>query len=142
MAYEINITQVGPDEYPLIRVLWETVCTTLASQERPDIEPGLCDAGIQLLAHLEGNPLGLMVALPQDSVIRVLGCGVMKEYRRQGIGGRILEWIEKQADAKKSTVEMAVPTSCVEMEAFLQKRAYRHKWDKWYRAPRPIDSSK
>ncbi len=125
MAYEINITPVGENEYPLIRVLYQTIFEPFAPVDRPEIEPGLREEGIQLLGHLEGNPLGFLVALPQGETIRILGCGVMKEYRHQGIGGRLLEWIETQADARQAAVEAAVGPIYEAMSALLRQRGYR-----------------
>jgi GNAT superfamily N-acetyltransferase len=142
MPYEIDITPVGANEYPLIRTLHRTIFEPFAPEDQPVIGPALREEGIQLLGHLEGNPLGFLVALPEEGVLRIHGFGVMKEYRRQGIGGRMLEWIEKQADAKGWTVEMVVAKPSVEMEAFLRQREYHRDLTKWSRTPHPIDRSK
>jgi GNAT superfamily N-acetyltransferase len=133
MPYEIDITPVGPNEYPLIRVLHGTIFQICPPADRPDIEPALCEEGIQLLGHLEGNPLGFLAAVREKGAIRILGCGVMKEYRRQGIGGRMLQWVEMEADARRQSVEAVVGPIYLEMIALLRRREYGQQVNEFVR---------
>jgi GNAT superfamily N-acetyltransferase len=57
----------------------------------------------------------------------------MKEYQRQGIGGRMLGWVETEADARGWTVEAVVRPVYREMAALLQERGYERKLDAFLR---------
>lgn len=124
MPYEINITPVGENEYPLIRVLHRTIFEPFAPQDRPDVESALRESAILLLGHLEGNPLGFMAASPEAACVRIVSCGVMKEYRRLGVGGRMLEWVLTQADARKLAIEAVVHAAHEPMSQLLRQRGF------------------
>src|SRR5688572_4853214 len=96
MSYStIDITEVGPPEYPLIAVLRDTIfgefkhryAATFAEQieGRRDV--------LALIAHLEGNPVAYKVGY-QDKPRRYYSWtgGVLRDYRGQGLARRMQHW--------------------------------------------------
>jgi GNAT superfamily N-acetyltransferase len=92
---QIDITEVGPAEYPLIAVLRDTIfgefkhryAATFAEQidGRRDV--------LALIAHLEGNPVAYKVGY-QDRPRRYYSWtgGVLRDYRGQGVATRMQAW--------------------------------------------------
>lgn len=101
----------GEAEYPLIRVLAETVFAPFKPEDRLAIEPLLALGHRHVLAHLEGNPLGFIIAGPGDEkAIEIEACGVLAEYRRQGVGTRLMRHVEGLARGQaKATIFTAHP---------------------------------
>jgi GNAT superfamily N-acetyltransferase len=103
MGYEIGITEVGPAEYPLLEVLRESIfgeyghrsLTTFA-----EILDGRKDV-LTLIAHLEGNPIGFKVGCAdRPGVYHSRSSGVLKDYRRQGLGTRMQQWQHQFAKSR------------------------------------------
>lgn len=95
MGYELGITEVGPAEYPLIEVLRETILSEFGHRSLSTLEEDL--RGQQdilcLIAHLEGNPVGFKVGhRDRKDVYYSKSGGVLKDYRRLGLGTRMHEW--------------------------------------------------
>src|SRR5580700_6985407 len=95
MGYEIQISEVGPAEYPLMEVLRDTIfsecghhyVTSLADdlEGRADIHA--------VMAHLEGNPVGFKIGYRfSPGVFYSKAGGVLKEYRQLGLARRMQEW--------------------------------------------------
>ena len=106
----IEVSRVGEAEAPLLAVLHETILggkgetLTVAEDE------------IAVIAHLEGNPLGFGIGRVVGKVCEVRACGVMQEYRRQGIGGRVVAMVAGLGrTAGCERVAMEVPEHCEEM---------------------------
>src|SRR5947209_20505613 len=100
MPYELGVTEVGPAEYPLIEVLRQTIfgevghvsLTTLTD----DLD-GQTDI-LALIAHLEGNPVGFKVGhRDRAGVYYSKAGGILKDYRRLGLGTRMLDWQQQFA---------------------------------------------
>lgn len=97
MAYALDVSEVGPAEYPLIGVLRDAVFGDFPHRFSNSLEEML--AGRQdvlaLIAHLEGNPVGFAVGC-RDNPNRyyLMLCGVLKEYRGQGLMTRMMQWHE------------------------------------------------
>lgn len=94
----LEVSPVGPPEYPLIAVLHESIFgrpETIAALRGPT------DDLLTLMAHLEGNPTGYLVAhaLPQRSGYIIQSIGILPDYRRQGLGTRMLQWAQQHARA-------------------------------------------
>src|SRR5436190_4986219 len=96
MSYTtIDITEVGPAEYPLIAVLRDTVFGEFKHRfgasfaEQID---GRRDV-LALIAHLEGNPVAYKVGY-QDRPGQYYSWtgGVLRDYRRSGIARRMQAW--------------------------------------------------
>jgi GNAT superfamily N-acetyltransferase len=128
MPYEIEISPVAEAEYPLIRVLANAVFEPFAPKDRPDIEPFLTPASLHVLAHLEGNPLGFIIAGPvAGRDIEIRACGVLPEYRRQGVGTRLMRHVEGFARGQgKDTVFTAHPIH-QEMIRLARERHYERE---------------
>lgn len=111
MPYEIEISDVGEAEYPLIRVLADTIFAPFAPQDRPAVDSALGPGYLHALAHLEGNPLGFIIAGPTGAeALEIQACGVLLEYRRQGVGSRLMRHVEGFAlGRRKDTVFTARP---------------------------------
>lgn len=96
MPYELGITEVGPAEYPLIEVLRQTIFDEVGHVSRTTIAADLEGKQdiLALIAHLEGNPVGFKVGHAGDrpGAYYSKAGGVLKEYRRQGLAGRMQEW--------------------------------------------------
>src|SRR5687767_7737821 len=96
MAYaQIDISEVGPAEYPLIKVLRETIFGAyrhrFAGSFDEEIE-GRQDV-FALIAHLEGNPVGYKVGYRyKPGRYYSWTGGVLPDYRRSGVARRMQEW--------------------------------------------------
>jgi len=91
----IDISEVGPAEYPLIAVLRDTIfgefnhryAATFAEQidGRQDV--------LALIAHSEGNPVGYKVGYrDRPGIYYSWTGGVLKDYRDQGLARRMQDW--------------------------------------------------
>lgn len=94
MAFAVQITEVGPAEFPLIQTLRETVFSEFGHTSRTSIADSL--SGHQdllvLMAHLEGNPVGFAAGYRQTPELFYLNyLGVLSDYRRQGLGRSMLQ---------------------------------------------------
>lgn len=96
MSYTtIDITEVGPPEYPLIQVLRDSIFSAynhrLASTFIEQAE-GKQDL-IALIAHLESNPVGYKVGYRESpGVFYSWTGGVLPDYRGEGIARRLQEY--------------------------------------------------
>jgi GNAT superfamily N-acetyltransferase len=96
MSYaQIEITEVGPAEYPLIRVLRDTIFGEFnhryantfdeAIEGRQDV--------LALMAHLEGNPVGYKIGYrDRPRHYHSWTGGVLRDYRGQGVAHRMQAW--------------------------------------------------
>src|SRR5258706_1261608 len=92
---QIDISEVGPAEYPLIAVLRDTIFGEFnhryAATFDEQIE-GRQDV-LALIAHLEGNPIGYKVGYrDRPRIYHSWTGGVLKDYRGQGIALRMQQW--------------------------------------------------
>ena len=103
MPYELGITEVGPAEYPLLDVLRESIFVEVGQPALGSFAKmleGQKDV-LTLIAHLEGNPVGFMVGFAdRPGVYRRISCGVLKDYRRLGLGRRMQDWQNQFAKAR------------------------------------------
>jgi GNAT superfamily N-acetyltransferase len=103
MGYEIGISQVGPAEYPLLEVLRESIFGEYGHRSLTrfaDILDGRKDV-LTLIAHLEGNPVGFKVGCADGpGVYHSRSGGVLKDYRRQGLGSRMQQWQHQFAKSR------------------------------------------
>jgi GNAT superfamily N-acetyltransferase len=94
MGYELQISQVGEAEYPLMEALRQTIftqCGHLTSSSLVDDLRGKEDIHA-LIAHLEGNPVGYKVGhRDRQGVFYSKSGGVLREYRREGLATRMAE---------------------------------------------------
>jgi len=96
MSYAaIEITEVGPPEYPLIQVLRDSIFAPynhrLSSTfiEQAEGKPDL----LALIAHLEGNPVAYKVGFRESpGVFYSWTGGVLPDYRGEGIARRLQEY--------------------------------------------------
>ena len=96
MGYaSIEVSPVGEAEYPLIQVLFETI-----SGRREGLEFPEGDAAVAVMAHLEGNPLGFALGEVRGPECVIRAFGVLREYRRQGIGGRLIANVAGEGRAR------------------------------------------
>jgi GNAT superfamily N-acetyltransferase len=96
MSYaQIEITEVGPAEYPLIRVLRDTIFGEFKHRYAATFEEGIEGRQdvLALMAHLEGNPVGYKVGY-REGPRRYYSWtgGVLRDYRGQGVARRMQEW--------------------------------------------------
>jgi GNAT superfamily N-acetyltransferase len=93
MSYTtIDITEVGPAEYPLIKVLRDTIFAEHNHVYHTSFEEMLRDRQdvICLMAHLEGNPVGYKAGFrDRPATYYSYSGGVLKDYRGQGIARRL-----------------------------------------------------
>jgi GNAT superfamily N-acetyltransferase len=104
VPYELGITEVGPAEYPLLEVLRETIFGAYGHQSLSgfaEILEGRRDV-LAVIAHLEGNPIGFKVGCgsEQPGVYHSRSGGVLKEYRRLGLGRRMQDWQHQYARSR------------------------------------------
>ena len=103
MSYELGITEVGPAEYPLLDVLRETIFGEYGHRSLTsfaEMLEGQRDV-LALIAYLEGNPIGFKVGCgDRPSVYFSRSGGVLKDYRRLGLGRRMQEWQHQFARAR------------------------------------------
>jgi GNAT superfamily N-acetyltransferase len=96
MSYStIDITEVGPAEYPLIAVLRDSIFGEFKHRfgaSFADQIDGRRDV-LALLAHLEGNPVAYKVGY-QDRPGQYYSWtgGVLRDYRRSGVARRMQAW--------------------------------------------------
>ena len=95
MSYELSVSEVGPAEYPLMEVLRETIFSEAGHVSLAPLADDL--EGRQdvfaLIAHLEGNPIGFKIGYRfGPGVYYSKSSGVLKDYRRNGLGRRMQEW--------------------------------------------------
>lgn len=95
MSYELGITEVGPAEYPLLEVLRETIFGEVGHRSLTsfaELLDGRRDV-LTLIAYLEGNPIGFKVGCAGDhGEYHSRSGGVLRDYRRLGLGRRMQEW--------------------------------------------------
>lgn len=95
MPFELGVTEVGPAEYPLLEVLRETIFSEFGHRSLTsfaEVLEGRRDV-LTLIAHLEGNPIGFKVGCgDRPGVYHSRSGGVLKEYRRLGLGRRMQDW--------------------------------------------------
>lgn len=103
MPYELGVTEVGPAEYPLIEVLRDTIFGEAGHRSLTGIAElldGRKDV-LALIAHLEGNPVGFKVGCAdRPGVYFSRAGGVLKDYRRLGLGRRMQDWQHQFAKAR------------------------------------------
>lgn len=103
MAFAIEISEVGPAEYPLLETLRESIFSEFGHTSRAPIAQGLAnrhDLFVQI-AHLEGNPLGFSAGYSRGPGLFYLNyVGVLPDYRRQGVGRQLLDRQESFARAR------------------------------------------
>lgn len=96
MSYSIiDISEVGPAEYPLIGVLRDAIFGEFGHHFSASVEQtleGRQDV-LALIAHLEGNPVGYKVGYREHPQRYYSWTGgVLKDYRGQGVGRRMQHW--------------------------------------------------
>ena len=86
----LGVSEVGPAEYPLIRMLHHSVFGGL--QEIAALRGGSADL-LTLIAHLEGNPVRYLVGSggADGAEFVVESIAVLPGYQNQGLGTRMLE---------------------------------------------------
>lgn len=103
MPYELGVTEVGPAEYPLIEVLRDTIFSEAGHRSLTsfaELLEGRKDV-LTLIAHLEGNPVGFKVGCgDRPGVYFSRSGGVLKDYRRLGLGRRMQDWQHQFAKAR------------------------------------------
>jgi ribosomal protein S18 acetylase RimI-like enzyme len=96
MSYsQIDISEVGPPEYPLIAVLRDTIFAEHNHVYRTPFADMVRDRQdvISLIAHLEGNPIGYKVGYrDRPGTYYSYSGGVLKDYRGQGIAKRLQDY--------------------------------------------------
>jgi GNAT superfamily N-acetyltransferase len=96
LAYaQIDISEVGPAEYPLISVLRDTIFGEFNHRYAAtfdEVIEGRQDV-LALIAHLEGNPVGYKIGYRERPrhFLSWTG-GVLRDYRGEGIARRMQEW--------------------------------------------------
>ena len=85
MAFSIEISEVGPAEYPLLDVLRDTVFSAFGHRSYNPIAATLAKRPdlLTLIAHLEGNPVGFSAGgrrKPGTYYVNFLA--ILPEYRR------------------------------------------------------------
>jgi GNAT superfamily N-acetyltransferase len=95
MYSQIDISEVGPAEYPLIAVLRDTIFAEFHHRYAAALEEqvkGRQDV-LALIAHLEGNPVGYKIGYhDKPGLYYSWSGGVLKDYRGQGVARRMQEW--------------------------------------------------
>src|SRR5215212_4475809 len=96
MGYgQIDISEVGPAEYPLIRVLRDTIFGEFKHRYAVPFEDGIKgkEDVLALIAHLEGNPVGYKVGYRErpGQYYSWTG-GVLPDYRGQGLARQMQAW--------------------------------------------------
>jgi GNAT superfamily N-acetyltransferase len=102
MAFAIQITEVGPAEFPLIQTLRDTIFSEFGHRSQSSIASQLDDQKdlLLLMAHLEGNPVGFSAGYRRTGAMFYLNyIGVLSDYRRQGLGKAMLQ---RQIDFAKA----------------------------------------
>jgi GNAT superfamily N-acetyltransferase len=96
MSYaQIDIAEVGPAEYPLIKVLRDTIFGEFDHRYAAtfeDVIDGRQDV-LALIAHLEGNPVGYKIGYrDRPGYYHSWTGGVLRDYRGQGVAKRLQHW--------------------------------------------------
>lgn len=96
MSYaQIEITEVGPAEYPLMAVLRDTIFGEYKHRYAATFAEGIEGRQdvLALMAHLEGNPVGYKIGY-RDRPRHYYSWtgGVLRDYRGQGVAGRMQAW--------------------------------------------------
>jgi GNAT superfamily N-acetyltransferase len=105
---QIDISEVGRAEEPLVRVLHETIFPEADWAGLAGIIAASADPYL-LIAHLEGNPLGYLIATPEGGALRVHSFGVLGDYRHGGIGSRLLARAEGAAKMRGLALSYPAP---------------------------------
>jgi GNAT superfamily N-acetyltransferase len=96
MSYsQIDISEVGPAEYPLIAVLRDTIFGEFGHRYSARFEDQVQDRRdvLALIAHLEGNPVGYKIGYyEKPGLYYSWSGGVLKDYRGQGLARRMQDW--------------------------------------------------
>jgi GNAT superfamily N-acetyltransferase len=95
MYSQIEISEVGPAEYPLIAVLRDTIFAEFKHRYSAPLEEQAKDRKdvLALIAHLEGNPVGYKIGYhDRPGLYYSWSGGVLKDYRGQGVARRMQEW--------------------------------------------------
>src|SRR5258705_9051549 len=96
MSYaQLDIPEVGPAEYPLIKVLRDTIFGEFNHRYAAtfdEVIEGKQDV-LALIAHLEGNPVGYKIGYRERPrhYLSWTG-GVLRDYRGQGLARRMQDW--------------------------------------------------
>ena len=132
MGYgQLDVSEVGPAEYPLIQVLRDTIFG-----DRPDLHPHSVEqtlAGrndvLALIAHLEGNPVGYQIGYAESPTTYHLElAGVLADYRRQGLGTRMLDYhvgVARSRSYQRLTVGPFDPSRVPDALPFALRRGFR-----------------
>jgi GNAT superfamily N-acetyltransferase len=92
---QIDISEVGPAEYPLMAVLRDTIFGEFNHRYSARLEEQAKDRKdvLALIAHLEGNPVGYKIGYhDRPGLYYSWSGGVLKEYRGQGVAKRMQDW--------------------------------------------------
>jgi GNAT superfamily N-acetyltransferase len=103
MPYELGVTEAGEAEFPLIEVLRDTIFGEFGHRSHSSIADNLSNRvdRLVLMAHLEGNPIGFSAGYRRSpGGYYVNYVAVLRDYRRQGIGRRFLQWHEDFARSR------------------------------------------
>jgi GNAT superfamily N-acetyltransferase len=95
MYSQIDISEVGPAEYPLMAVLRDTIFGEFNHHYSARLEEQAKDRNdvLALIAHLEGNPVGYKIGYhDRPGLYYSWSGGVLKEYRGQGLAKRMQDW--------------------------------------------------
>jgi GNAT superfamily N-acetyltransferase len=103
LSFSIEITEVGPAEFPLLEVLRDTVFGEFGHVSHATVAEGIegKDDLLILLAHLEGNPVGFSAGYRRTlHAFYINYMAILREYRRQGIGRQFMAREESFARAR------------------------------------------
>ena len=103
MAFAIEISEVGPDELPLMEVLRDSVFGEFGHVSKSSVAAQSADRAdlLLLMAHLEGNPVGFSAGYRRTLHTFYLNyVAVLRDYRQQGIGRQLIERQESFARAR------------------------------------------
>jgi GNAT superfamily N-acetyltransferase len=96
MSYaQIEISEVGPAEYSLIKVLRETIFGAYKHRFAASFDEVVAGAQdvLALIAHLEGNPVGYKIGYRYSpGRYHSRRGGELPDYRRSGLARRMQEW--------------------------------------------------
>jgi GNAT superfamily N-acetyltransferase len=102
MPFAIEISEVGPAEYPLLEVLRDTVFGEFGHVSTTPVATALADHQdlLVLIAHLEGNPLGFSAGFRRKPKVYYINfLAILRDYRRQGVGREFMQRHESFARA-------------------------------------------
>ena len=104
MAFVIEISEVGPTEYPLLQTLRDAIFTPFGHTSISSIDQQFADRQdlLTVIAHLEGNPVGFAAGYRRSPNVFYLNyLGLLADYRGQGWGRQMLERQEAFAQARQ-----------------------------------------